>query len=140
MSGQQKHKSPFSPAAIGCREEGINITRENFKKESGVVLDYLKTTHHARKNLHLQSHYPEVVNTLQKWEKTPKSSMYTLEDQHAKKSTAINADVEKYKSFMSTLQQNINGEHDLNKKKRAYNRLNASKAAVSDVSIYNEDN
>lgn len=128
-----KHKSQYSPAAIGCRESGINVIRENFKKESGVVLDYLKSTHHVRKNLHLQSHYPDTVTALLKHEKKAKNNLFTLEDQNVKKNNTANADVDKYKQFMNTLQQNINGEHDLNHKKLANNRLHASKAIVSDI-------
>lgn len=128
-----KHKSPYSPAAIGCRDEGINIIRQKFKEESGIVLDYLKSTHHARKAHHLQVHYPETVTSLLKSEKNPKPLM-TLDNQYAKKlEQKDNIDNVKYKEFMNTLQTNIHGEHDLNHKKRAFNRSNGSKAAISDV-------
>ncbi len=138
MSSSPKKKSPYSPAQIGCRDEGINVIRQQFKQESAVVLDYLKETHHARKIAHMQVHYPSTVSSLEKSVKQPKNNLMTLSQSDQQKSKIENRnnslDAGRYKDFISTLQSNIHGEHDLNQKKRAHNRLNANKAAVSDVS------
>ena len=55
------------------------------------------------------------------------------ESPHPHVSTNHDKDATKYKEFVTILQSNIDREHDLNQKKRAHNRVSATKSVAYEV-------
>lgn len=130
-----KKVSQFSATQIGAIENVGNraIIRQQFKEEAGEVLQHLKGVHHCRKISHMQTYYPGTIDRLSQ----------EKQEAHLTRSPAIStlphsravAAAQNHSQFFSTMNSNIHQEHDINQRKRYYNREVGRKAAVDQVGL-----
>ena len=112
-------------------QEDYNVTRNNFKNESNMVLDFINTSQQDRINFQTQTHH-RINVLLSKLNKKPKDAKLSalIKDQYAKK----NSDQAKYRVFVTTLQKNIKSGRELKRKKRTYGKEFSKSSLVSEVS------
>lgn len=124
--------SPYSPAQIGNQvPSNILATRQQFQRESKIVLDYLKDSHHARKLSHMQVNYPSTVSNLGRL--SGRESARTEPQVRRAESKYHDLETIRYKEFVNTLQANISREFEINQKKRAFNRSVGTKSVAYEV-------
>jgi arylamine N-acetyltransferase len=127
--------SQFSAVNIGLQKpsrEKDSITHQ-FKEEAQRVTKYLEGVHHSQKNSHNQVMYSETVKKLSKFDQEP--AVYTRRQPPEKTfSSSHSMVVSRQNETTDQMNKNAYSEHDLNMRKRAYNREVGRVAVVDSVS------
>ena len=127
--------SQFSAANIGLQKPSreSNSVKEQFREEAQRVTKYLEGVHHSQKQSHAQVNYSETVSKLSKIDHEPQPYVRRLPPAETFSSTH-NMVVAKRDDTIEAMNRNAHLEHDLNQRKRAYNREVGRVAIVNSVS------
>lgn len=129
--------SQFSAANIGLQKPSreTNSVREQFKEEAQRVSKYLEGVHHSQKQSHAQVNYSETVSKLSRLDQEPQP--YVRRPPEPKTySSSHNMMLRLQSDTAAEMNRNAYVEHDLNQRKRAYNREVGRVAVVNSVSKF----
>lgn len=157
-----KKRSPFSATEIGLNPPIGNgeLIRSHFREESKGIIQHLTGVHHARKLGHMQVNYADTVSKLSEMQvRKPVTLSGTMNNSNNHTSTVQTASavpssshnnngsyngsynntsmnkIMKMNEFNDTMKANIASEHQLNARKRLYNREVGRKAVVTDIMV-----
>jgi hypothetical protein len=127
--------SQWSAVNIGLQKPSYesDSVKAQFREEAQAVTKYLKGVHHSQKQSHAQVNYSETVTKLSKLAKD--SIPYVKEPRPPKIHSSSHAMVvSRQNETIESMKKNAFLEHDLNSRKRAYNRQVGRVAIVNSVS------
>lgn len=129
--------SQFSAANIGMNppSNGQASVKNQFREEAHDVSKYLEGVHHIQKQSHSQVNYSETISKLSRTGQEP--VVYTRREPTAQTfSSSHSLVVSKQNEITDRMNHNAYAEHDLNSRKRAYNREVGRIAILNSVSFY----